>query len=111
MRRLPLLLLIPVLAGADEIANNAAQVLRDNCTACHGAGKMSGLDVRDRESMLTGGKRGAAITPGSADKSILYRFAARLDQPSMPPGKKLAQSDLDVLRKWIDGGAAQGEVA
>jgi len=92
--------------AAASLEEEAARVLKDNCTACHGAAsKLSKLDLRTRESVLTGGEKGPAVTPGNHAASRLYRFAAGLDQPSMPPGKKLAAADLDVLKRWIDAGA------
>ncbi len=65
----------------------------------------SGLDLRTREAMLQGGERGAALKPGDAANSKIYRFAAGIDQPSMPPGKKLGDADLAILKSWIDSGA------
>jgi hypothetical protein len=83
----------------------AANVLKKNCLLCHGAAmQSSGLDLRDREKMLKGGERGAALVPGDASKSLIYRFAAGMDQPSMPPGKKLPEADLAVLKSWIERG-------
>ncbi len=100
-----LLLLAPALLAAD-LARDAAQVIERNCAVCHGAAiKTSGLDLRSRDGMLAGGAHGPALMPGSAEKSRLYRMAAGLDQPSMPPGKKLPAAELDVIRRWIDAGA------
>ncbi len=87
------------------VAEKAAKVLSENCLLCHGSGKMSGLDMRTREALLTGGERGPAVVPRKPDDSRLYRFAAGLDKPSMPPGKTLAPDQLLVLREWIQAGA------
>ncbi len=46
------------------------------------------------------------MTPGHAETSRLYRFAARLEAPHMPPGKALDTAQLAVLKDWIDKGAA-----
>ncbi len=104
----PTLILAFALAAslsAQDLPEKAASVLQQNCYACHGAGKMSGLDLRSREAMLAGGDRGPAVVPGKADSSRLYRFAAGLDKPSMPPGKTLPDAQLLVLREWINSGA------
>ncbi|BDC52569.1 hypothetical protein F183_A48840 [Bryobacterales bacterium F-183] len=83
----------------------AVNVLKKNCLLCHGAAmQSSGLDLRDRDKMLKGGERGAALVPGDPSKSLIYRFAAGIDQPSMPPGKKLPEADLAVLKAWIERG-------
>jgi hypothetical protein len=69
---------------------------------------MSGLDLRQRESTLKGGKRGPAIKPGQPDESLLYQAAAHLGELKMPPGSTspLPAEDLQVLKKWIADGAA-----
>jgi len=67
--------------------------------------QMSKLDLRTRESMLSGGERGPAIEPLQPQGSRLYRYTAHLENPSMPPGLKLADEQIDVLRRWILAGA------
>jgi hypothetical protein len=92
---------------ADEVADSAVKILKQNCTGCHGASlKMSGLDLRSRESILAGGARGPAIESGKAENSRLYRFVAGIEKPSMPPGKTLAPEQVEILRHWIDAGAS-----
>ena len=49
---------------------------------------MSGLDLRQRESILKGGKRGPAIVPGKPADSLLYKAVMREGDLQMPPGKK-----------------------
>ncbi|HYP06430.1 MAG TPA: c-type cytochrome domain-containing protein, partial [Bryobacteraceae bacterium] len=68
-------------------ADSAVTILQKNCTSCHGATQMSGFDVRDRDAVLRGGKRGAAVTPGRSADSLLYRAVARDGDLKMPPGK------------------------
>jgi hypothetical protein len=97
---------LPVLACAQDPAARAQAVITKNCLVCHGAAiQSSKLDLRTRESMLKGGDRGPALTPGQPESSGIYRFAAGLDQPSMPPGKKLPPEDVEAIRQWIAGGA------
>ena len=99
-------------ALAQTSADKAVSVLRQNCAACHGAGlKMSGLDLRTRESILAGGEHGPAVDPGNPEKSRLYRFVAGLENPTMPPGKKLPDEQIAVLREWIEEGAPMPEAA
>jgi mono/diheme cytochrome c family protein len=102
-------LLLPLLAGAvfgDDLGAQAQAVLQKNCLICHGAAlKSAKLDLRTRESMLTGGERGPALNPGHPEVSRLYLFAAGIEQPSMPPGKKLPPEELEILRLWIKAGA------
>ena len=67
---------------------------------------LSRLDLRTRESALSGGAHGAALVPGNAEQSRLYRMVAGLDQPAMPmQGTPLAAAQIAALKKWIDEGA------
>ena len=93
--------------AASLAAQDAAEILSQNCLACHGSAAMSGLDLRTRASMLKGGTRGAAIVPGKAEASRLYRFVAGLDQPVMPPAGKLPPEKLAAIKKWIESGAPE----
>src|SRR5688572_20053443 len=102
-------LLLGLLAFAGWIVaqqNPAVDVLQANCTVCHGAAKMSGLDLRSRETMLAGGARGPAVAPGKASESLLIRAVLHEGGLQMPPGKKaLSAEDIRALRDWIDKGA------
>src|SRR5579864_373310 len=87
-------------------AQQALQILNQNCATCHGASQqMSGYDLRTREAALKGGLRGVAIVPGKAEESALYRRLTGALQPSMPLGSKLKDSDIAIIRQWIDEGA------
>jgi hypothetical protein len=81
-------------------------ILRASCQGCHGQLETSGLDLRTRETALKGGAHGAAIVPGSAERSPLYRRIAGLEQPSMPmDGGALTTAQIAVIKSWIDQGA------
>ena len=95
-----LLLALPLLAA------DGSSILQQNCSPCHGAAiQTAGLDLRSREAALKGGGRGPALLPGKPEESRLYRFAAGLDQPQMPPGKPLFAEQLQILKAWIADGA------
>jgi hypothetical protein len=67
---------------------------------------MSDLDVRDRASLLKGGKRGPAIVPGKSADSLLFQAVKRDGELKMPPGdKSLPAAEVEAIRKWIDSGA------
>jgi mono/diheme cytochrome c family protein len=105
MRFLLLPLLATTLVGQD-LGVQAQAILQKNCVICHGAALQSAkLDLRTRDAMIRGGERGPALNPGHPEVSRLYLFASGTEQPSMPPGKTLAQEDLAVLRAWIKEGA------
>ncbi len=90
-----------------SFSKDVQPILAKNCWSCHGSSvRLSKLSLASREDALKGGEHGAAIVPGSAEKSRLYRLAAALDKPSMPIGGKLSAEDAETLRIWIDQGAA-----
>lgn len=52
-----------------------------------------------------GGLRGAAIIPGKAAESRLYRVIAGLEKPAMPLDGKLDSGQVSLIKDWIDQGA------
>ncbi|MBI3667407.1 MAG: PSD1 domain-containing protein, partial [Acidobacteria bacterium] len=85
----------------------AVDILEKKCGVCHGAAEMSGLDMRQREKLLKGGKRGPAIRPGKAGESLLYQASSHQSELKMPPGSAnpLPSEELKILEKWINEGA------
>ncbi len=67
---------------------------------------MSGLDLRTRESALTGGTRGPAIVPGNGSRSLVLRAIQGRAELRMPPvGDPLSPDQARIIAKWIDSGA------
>ena len=88
-------------------------ILSDNCFSCHGPdenqrkGKLR-LDLP--EELLKAGKSGKhAVIPGKPEESELIRRLVTKDLDDlMPPeksNKKLNQSQIDLLQRWIKEGA------
>lgn len=92
--------------GDVELSRQAYATLKKNCLGCHGAAKSSGLDLRTRETALAGGENGVVIVPSSAAESKLMRLIVHEEKPTMPPGKKLTDAEIETLRRWIDLGAS-----
>ena len=109
--RVAALSLAPVwaLMAADKpvsFARDIQPVLETSCWKCHGAAiQLSKLDLRSRESALKGGEKGAALVPGKAQESKLYRLVAGLEKPAMPMDGKLTAEQVTVIKDWIDQGA------
>ena len=99
-------LIAALFAQSDPAEKTARSILETKCAACHGPARMSDLDVRDRATILKGGKRGPAIVPGKADESLLYQAVRRQGELKMPPGKAaLTAAEVDAIRDWINTGA------
>ena len=112
LRFLALTIFVPLFAVGADLAEQANGILKEHCQMCHGAAvQQSGLDLRTREKILTGGERGAAVTGASLSGSWLWKLVTHNVKPFMPPGSKLPDAKIEVLRKWIMAGAPMPEAA
>ncbi len=93
--------------GLDIFVTRLRELLAHRCANCHGATSVeNGFDMSTRESLLAGGESGPAVVPGNSNGSLLYRLAARLQEPHMPEeGDALTTDELKLLAEWIDRGA------
>jgi cytochrome c553 len=124
MKRITLALLILGTASAALAADpptrfSAAQLehfekairplLVKRCFSCHSdrAKKLkAGLKLDTRQRALTGGDTGAALVPGSPDKSLLVQAIRYDGDYKMPPAGKLPPEEIRLLTEWVRGGAA-----
>jgi mono/diheme cytochrome c family protein len=84
-------------------------VFRDNCLKCHNPDKLKGdLDLTSFAGVLKGGGSGPALNSGDPEGSVLFRVITHAEEPAMPPNSKLADRDIAVIRRWIQGGVLQG---
>ena len=91
-------------------------VLR-RCTMCHGLRRQeAGLDLRNKASMLRGGKSGPAIVLSKPEESLLIK---KVRAGQMPPRDRLVEvsvkpiepAEIDTIAKWIAAGAPEVHVA
>jgi mono/diheme cytochrome c family protein len=98
--------------SADKVdfAKDIQPILQKSCVECHGPEKPKGkLRLDTKEVALKGGKDGAVIVPGNADKSEMYRrITLPADNDDVMPNKgdKLTKAQTDLIRDWINQGAA-----
>jgi hypothetical protein len=102
--------------AAVDYNRDVRPILSKNCFACHGQDdghRAAKLRLDRRETALLPRKRGAAIVPGSADKSLLIARAAAEDEsermPPMQSGNALTSAQIATLKRWIDKGAPYAE--
>jgi formylglycine-generating enzyme required for sulfatase activity len=92
--------------GSVGFERDVAPVLEQHCVECHRAGRAAGdLDITSREALFNS----KAVAAGKPDSSSLYTTSALpTDRPgAMPPGgPRLSDAQLDVLKRWIEQGAA-----
>jgi hypothetical protein len=81
-------------------------LLREKCAGCHGPALQSnGLSLTSRDALLMGGKRGPAIVPGEASRSLIVSALEQSGALKMPPGGKLPAENVAAVRRWIELGA------
>jgi hypothetical protein len=90
-------------------------IFREHCFSCHNEdAKKSDLSLATFASLTKGGASGAVVEPGDPDSSRLWALVSHAEEPKMPPEQdKLPEAKLDVIKKWIAGGALEnsGSVA
>ncbi|MBL8176369.1 MAG: PSD1 domain-containing protein [Bryobacterales bacterium] len=81
-------------------------VLAKNCFSCHTQTKLGGLEMASRDTLLKGGKSGAAINLERPEESLLVK-AVRQGDPrlKMPPNGKLSDAEVLDIVAWISRGA------
>jgi len=100
-------------ARADEPAavdytTHIAPLLQKYCASCHNADDREGLlSLESFADLQLGGKNGPALLPGQSGSSRLIRQLTGLAEPKMPPEDNEAptESEIELLRAWIDLGA------
>ncbi len=92
-----------------ELNLQVRTILAHNCYNCHGAAKVKAqLRLDSREFIMKGGEHGAALVPGSPQKSEMMRriLLPRGHKEAMPnKGKGLTKDEITVLEYWIKKGA------
>src|SRR5947209_19228001 len=84
-------------------------LLRDKCVACHNQDKKrAGLILDNYTRVIQGSSSGAVVKPGDPEGSALYRVVAHKEEPFMPPkAPALPKESLDLIYRWIEGGALE----
>jgi hypothetical protein len=82
-----------------------APLLSRHCLECHDSTSKKGrLDLSRRQHAFAGGKKGKAIVPGKASESRLWQMVEADEMPEDRPA--LSPQEKQLLRQWIDAGAA-----
>jgi WD40 repeat protein len=91
-------------------------ILRRNCLSCHNSQKgEDGVNLETPQTIAKGGDTGKIVEPKKPESSSLFRVAAHMSKPVMPPAgnkagaKNCTPEELALLKQWIEEGAT-GEV-
>ena len=101
-------------AAPVDFGREVRPILSDNCFQCHGpdeAGRKAKLRLDTREGAFRLRDGAAVIVPGrSAESELILRVTSREEEEFMPPPEskrsRLSPAQIDVLKRWIDEGAA-----
>jgi hypothetical protein len=106
---------LPAGAGEPTYWQDVRPLLRKHCTGCHSARTVADKDISGGLALDTyeAAIKGAAkpvIRPGNSAESPLVQLIVTADEERrMPLGRKPLPADaVDLLRRWIDGGAREG---
>jgi hypothetical protein len=109
---------VPAL-GAEKPVDFQRQIrpiLSDKCFQCHGPDsgtRIAGLRLDLKDGVFAARKGGAPVVPGDPSASLLYqRISEKNAAKRMPPEyshKSLTPQQIDLLKRWIEEGAAWKE--
>ena len=93
------------IAAKAELESHFRQIVATRCVECHGPGtRKAELNLATPEGILKGSESGSVVEPGKPEESLLFEMVREGLMP--PDGKKpLSDEEVDVVRRWIEGGA------
>lgn len=99
-----------------DFARDVRPLLSDRCFSCHGPDeehREADLRLDRRDALVSADREPPVVVPNDADSSLLMERVTSADPDlRMPPpdsGKTLTESEIDILRRWIDSGARMAE--
>ena len=101
-------------APAVDFQREVRPILADNCFQCHGPDENTRqvrLRLDTEDGAFAERPNGRPVVPGDAAASLVYQRVAhddprrRMPPPGLSP-KTLTDTEIDVLRRWIDEGAS-----
>jgi cytochrome c551/c552 len=102
----------PEMTGDEFFERKVRPLLVQHCYSCHAKGqKKGGLSLADRAGLLAGGESGAVIALEKPDESLLITAVERNGGLDMPPNTALSESEVGVLKQWVQLGAPWPETA
>lgn len=86
-------------------------IFREHCLSCHNQNEAkSDLALDTYARTMQGGAGGEVVVAGDLESSRLYALVAHIETPVMPPEQdKLAAAKVDLIKRWIVGGAAESQ--
>lgn len=90
-----------------DFQRDIAPIFARNCFDCHGPDEQEGALRLDRAKALAGGDSGEPLLiPGDPDASHLIQLVTSESERMPPDGDGLSESEIGLLRSWIEQGAS-----
>jgi uncharacterized membrane protein/mono/diheme cytochrome c family protein len=93
----------------DALNLEVRAIFAHNCYQCHNENKQKGgLVLDNKRGVFKGGKSGESIVAGYSNQSELYRritLSPNHDEVMPKKGKVLKDSEIELIRLWIEEGA------
>lgn len=104
----------PAAEAKVDFVKQIRPILESACINCHNSENLFGnLNLENRSRAFGKRKEGAVIIPGAPEKSPLYvvlTLPPKKTKKAMPPtGHRIEKSQLELIRAWIEQGAAWPE--
>ncbi len=96
-------------SGPVDFNRDIRPILSDNCFSCHGPDdkqRKAGLRLDTKEGAFA--RPGVIVPNDSASSRLIQRITAKDPDQRMPPpysGHSLTEKQIDLLRRWVEGGA------
>ncbi len=92
-----------------DYVRDVRPILRTKCATCHNEAEAGGgLRLDAAAEIVNGGESGPVIVPGNSSESRLIQAIMQTGDLKMPPpddAKPLEETQIAILRRWIDEGA------
>jgi hypothetical protein len=100
------ILVLSLAAEPVDFQRDIRPILSNHCYKCHGpATQKAGVRL---DSLDAAAAKDAIVPKQAAKSELIHRIEATADDERMPPpeaGPKLTPKQVDLLKRWIDGGA------
>ncbi|MBL9151527.1 MAG: hypothetical protein JNK37_03540 [Verrucomicrobiales bacterium] len=102
-------LLAPASSPAVDFEKEILPIFQSRCFRCHGNGEAKGSLSLEPAEIQKHIKSSGQINPGNSGRSILMeRLTTDNADDKMPRNGALAQTQIDLIKQWIDEGAKIG---
>jgi hypothetical protein len=112
-RRAIALFVIPSLALAQEkttFDEHVFPIFQQSCLNCHNPDKTKGgLDLSSFTSTIKGSSGGKIVEPGDSGCALITCVQQTSDKKMPPEGDKLSSDQIEILKRWIDGGLLENK--